>query len=117
MGICSECAGRKISYEKSAQSFSIVLGGGKGGGTEVYKETDAFFSNRMEMDRFGTTYGRRRTSSPAAASSSSGEKQRVNCIKTSCVTWCALMFLLPSNTSHAKARYKHTAHMSIFSPK
>ena len=36
---------RKISFEKSAATFSLKLGGGGGGGAQVKKEAEAFISN------------------------------------------------------------------------
>ena len=43
------CGARKISTEKAAGTFSLFLGAG---GTEVIQESEAFFSNREELERY-----------------------------------------------------------------
>ncbi|TRY81056.1 hypothetical protein TCAL_09449 [Tigriopus californicus] len=48
MVIERSCTGRKTSYEKSSTAFSIVLGQGK---TEVFQDSEAFLTNRVEMER------------------------------------------------------------------
>ena len=46
--LCRECTGRKVSYEKSAKAFYIKLGGPN---VEVCEDSEAFITNRVEMER------------------------------------------------------------------